>query len=124
MNSARLLVGALLIAASAATHATEMFTPGLPASSLQHTTCRIVNVTNSAQTVTVEAFSFSGTVVAGSYGLTLAAKESGGFSLSGGSAMYCKFTVKGPAAGFRAAIEIFELTETLDFRTITALSAY
>lgn len=116
-------IAASVLMMTAPASAADLYTPVLPASSVQHMTCRILNVTSSTQVVTVQAVEYSGTVANSLVNVPLAPGEANGFSISGGLAKYCKFSVKGSGDGFRAAIEIFELTPDLNFRTITALPA-
>ncbi len=95
--------------AAEAVHATDMFSPGLPASATQFLTCRIVNVTNVTQTVTSQGFISTGAPGTGPVTQTLAPGEAGGFSVSGTAhVIYCKFIVTGSATGFRASIEVFD----------------
>ena len=97
----------------AAAHATDLYSPGLPATGTQYVECRIVNVTAASQTVTIQGFDSTGAFATSAYTQTLAPGEAGGFSApSIANLMYCKFTVKGSANGFRASIDVLDTTQS------------
>ena len=105
-------------------HATELFSPGLPASGTQMLECRIVNVTNAAQTVTTQGFDSTGTAATSEITQTLAPGEARGIAIPAvAAAIYCKFTVKGSANGFRASIDVVDTSQTSPVITV-ALPAY
>ena len=125
----RVMIAAMtmVIIPSVAAHAADLFSPGLPAMGTEIQVCRIINVTDTRQTVTTEAKDSNGVTAAGPYTQTLAPGEAGGLAVSAVAAsVYCKFTVKGDEtskAGFRASIEIFDPTVAPGL-VKTALSAY
>lgn len=113
INAARILAIALIVATPVAVHAAELFTPGLPATGTQFLECRVINVSNSSQTTTTEAFDSTGAVAAGPFTETLSPGATGGFSVSAvAGAVYCKFTVSGPASRYRASIDVLDSTTT------------
>jgi len=121
---ARLVAAALVAALPAFAHATDLYSPSLPADSSQFLECRLLNVSGAPLDVTFTAFMSNGVLVTNSL-QTLAPGESGGFSISGSNAaMYCKFSFKAKAAEVRASIDIFEPTSAGGFKIFNALSAY
>ena len=105
-------------------HATEMFSPGLPASSEQPLACRIVNVSKVNQVVTSQAVDGAGGIVSAVYNELLKPGEAGGFSVAGSEAsVHCRFIVSGARSDFRASIEVFEVTSAGNFRIVAALPA-
>jgi hypothetical protein len=107
-----------------AAHATDLYSPGLPATGTQFLECRIMNVTNAAQTVSSQGFDSTGTAATSAYTETLEPGQAGGFSVPAvASVTYCKFTVKGSANGFRASIDVLDTTQTPPVIAV-ALPAY
>ena len=122
--NARLAAAAVVAALPAFAHATDLYSPSLPADPTQYLECRLLNVSGAPLDVTFTAYMSNGTLVTNTV-QTLAAGESGGFSIPGfNAAMYCKFSFKAKAGDVRASIDIFEPTSGGGYKIFNALSAY
>jgi len=122
--ASRALVVSTLLAAPALAAPTEMFTPALFAKGGQFLECRIVNVSGAPQDVTVEAHTSTGAIGAGPSLQTLAPGEAGGFSVPGGSNLYCKFTVNAKPEKFRISIDVLEVVGIAETQIILALPGF
>jgi hypothetical protein len=116
---------ALSVAVPLAAHAAELYSPALPATGNQFLECVIVNVSAASQTVTTEALNSNGVAIGGPYTQTLTAGQMGGFSIAafnGGT--YCKFTVSGAVAHYRADINVLDTKPDGTTYIVVALPAH
>lgn len=120
-----LVAATLLLTPAFAAHADEIFSPALPAlGPSQRLECRIVNVTNVSQVVTIQSFDSTGAQVSNNM-QTLASGQVGGVSIPTApqTPLYCKFTVRGNERGYRASIDVLDTTTTPP-TIVVALPAY
>ena len=116
MRKLNLLIGTLVfsIALAGIAQGAELFTPPLAATSIAEDNfgeCVATNISDTTRDVVVQGFNSEGVIVINT-SFTVDPNKTRGVSLSENNAtgpvVFCKFTFKGSASNFRAAIHVLD----------------
>jgi hypothetical protein len=120
MRKLNLLIGTLVfsIALAGIAQGAELFTPPLAATSIDEDNfgeCVVTNISDTTRDVLVQGFNSEGVIVINT-SFTVDPNKTRGVSLSevDGPVVFCKFTFKGSASNFRAAIHVLDGDPVID----------